>query len=293
LLGNLAWPFINQPAMLLVTALPLAITAVKYFKSDFKDPRAAEFILTFGFWGFLQAAALAYARMHLGSSSRYMDTLSVFPLASLASLLILGESADYRRLSRPLMNLLAVVWIGWLFWGMWQISWTTMGGRQVEYYMQFSRRTGLIQERNVRAFVATGDPSHLMNKQLWDIPYPEAGGLMTLLRDPTLQKIMPPACRPPFKLEVTSQSRDPRVAAGNLEEWGRFSAYARLLLDHAVAILLAGLGLGVLLAGSTAIRRGIPGSGPASTRSGMDWLMFLAGLAALVWIWWERNFLAG
>lgn len=396
LLGNLAWPFVNQPVMLLVMGLPLVITAIKYFRSDFTNPRAAEFVLTLGLWGFLQSAALAYARAHLGNSSRYMDTLSTFSLASLASLFILGEQAQYRRLSRPLMGLLAVVWTGWLIWGMWQISWATMGGNQVENYMQFSRRTGLVQEQNVRAFVATGDPAHLVDKPLGAIPYSDADGLMVLLHDPTLLKIMPSACRPPFKLErdgqcddllalnggppkkpkpewmpvwgncsngaamtghfvsqplyatlpklglkffcgpagegvrlqlveqsggrrinliprvpgrwqtfivstprspfrleVTNQSPDTWVAVGGIEELGRLSAYARSLLDHAVAVLLTGLGLSVLLAASAVVRRAIPGSGFLSTRDFVEWLVFLAGLVALVWVWCERNFTVG
>jgi hypothetical protein len=397
LLSDLAWPFINQPAMLLVVGLPLAIIAVKYFQSGFKDPRAAELVLALGLWGGLQAAALAYARAHLGSSSRYMDTLSIIALASQVGLLLLGEPAQYRRLSRPLLGLLAVVWTGWLFWGMWQLSWATMGGTQVEHYVEFSRRTGRTQEQNVRAFMATGDPVYLVNKPLWDIPYSDAGELMTLLHDPVLQKIMPPVCRPPlklewdgqsdnllvlnmdppgvpkrewkpvwsngsndvaltghfvsqplqaalprlslelfcgpireggryslvepkaavqlaeqdggrrtelvpqpsgrwqtfivssprglFRLEITSHNPDVRVAIGELEEWGRLSTCARSLLDRAAAVLLAGLGLGVLLAGAAVFRHRVLRSGPVSFQSIMELLILLALLAALAWVW--------
>ena len=206
LVCNLAWPFIYQPVMLLVMCLPLAITVVKYFKSDFKDPRAAEFVLTLGFWGCQQAAALAYGRSYLGNSSRYMDTLCTFSVAGLASLFILGENSDYRRLSRPLMSLLAIAWAGCLFLGMWQICGATMGGGRAENYLQFSRRLGRIEEQNVRAFVATDDPARLLNKPLWEIPYPDAGVLVALLRDPSLLRIMPAACRPPLKLDRDEKS---------------------------------------------------------------------------------------
>ena len=40
LAGNLAWPFIYQPIMLLVVCLPLAITLVRYFHSGFKNLRS-------------------------------------------------------------------------------------------------------------------------------------------------------------------------------------------------------------------------------------------------------------
>jgi hypothetical protein len=396
LLGNLAWPFIDQPVMVLVTALPLSITAIKYFRSYYRDPRAAEFVLTLGLWAFLQSAALAYARAHLGSSSRYMDTLSIFSLAGLASLFIPEEPAAYRRLSRTLMGWLAVVWTGWMFWGMWQLTWSTMGGRQVENYMQFSRRTSLIQEQNVQAFMATGDPAHLVDKPLWDIPYLDADTLMTLLRDPALRKIMPSACRPPFqldrderfdallvlnggppktpkpewmpvwgncsnevaltghfvsqpleasfpclslksfctpstagvqvrlvepdglramdltprlpgrwqnfivcaprnpfRLEVANQNRETWVAVGGIEELGRLSAGARLLLNQAVVVLLLGLGLSVLLAGGAVLRRGLPREDLFLPGNFTAWMIFLAVLLALAWVWWSRNFTPG
>ena len=211
---NLAWPFIYQPIMLLVVGLPLAITAVRYFQSDFKDSRAAEFVLALGFWGFLQAAALAYGRAYLGNSGRYMDTLSTMSVASLASLFIPGEKTEYRRLSRPVMTMLAMVWVGCLFWGMWQISWPTMGGDGKENNMQYSRRMGLIEEENVRAFVATDDPSYLVNKPSKHIPYPDAGMLMELLRNPKLLSIMPTVCRPPLKLEKDESSDGSLVPNG-------------------------------------------------------------------------------
>ncbi|MGA3142895.1 MAG: hypothetical protein ABSF10_07605 [Verrucomicrobiota bacterium] len=395
LLGNLAWPFINQPALLLVICLPLVITVIKYFRSDFKDPRAAEFVLTLGFWGFLEAAALAYGREHLGNSSRYMDTLCTLSIASLASLFILGENTEYRRLSRPLVGLLAMAWAGCLFLGMWQISWATMGGGRAENYMQFSRRMGLIEEQNVRAFVVTDDPACLLDKPFGEVPYPDAGVLVELLRDPNLLRIMPAACRPPlklerdeksdaalvlngcppgtpeqefmpvwgncsngvalaghfvskplcatlpklslklscgpglesvslqlveqstgrrielhpeitgrwqtimvsapqnpFRLEVTNQNHDTWVAVGEINQWGRFSYYALLLLNHAVVILLAGLGLGVLLSGWGVVRC-IIGKSLFSNHGLVELLVLLAGLVALAWVWLERNFAAG
>jgi hypothetical protein len=392
LLGNLAWPFIHQPAMLWVLALPLAIVAVKYFRSEFPDPCAAEFVLVLGFWGFLQAAALAFGRAHLGSSSRYMDTLCTFSIANLAALFILAENPEYRRLSRPLPGLLAAAWVGFLFLGIWQVSWTTMGVSRTENFLQFSRRTGRIEEQNVRAFIATDNPACLLNKPLWDIPYWDGNGLMELLRDPALLAIMPAACRPPlklerdetsdgvlildgrppgvtgqeftpvwgncsngtaltghfvskpmcatlpklslklycgpkpegtslqlvepatgrrvelhpempgrwqtllvpapanpFRLEITNQNHGTWVAVGEINQAGRFSGSVLWLLDHAVVILLAGLGLAVLLSGANVVRA-VAGKGSFSNRRLVEWLVLLAGLVALVWVWWERTF---
>src|SRR5258708_6119348 len=48
LLENLAWPLGNRPAMAMLFCLPLAITFASYFRRDFKNPRAAEFVLALG-----------------------------------------------------------------------------------------------------------------------------------------------------------------------------------------------------------------------------------------------------
>lgn len=390
LLGNLAWPFMHQPVMLLIMGLPLLITLVKYFRSDFEDPRAAEFVLTLGFWGGLQATALAYGRA-VEFNNRYLDTLSTFPIASLASLFILGEKMEFRWWSRRLATMLAIFWVGILFWGLARVSWTTLGNYQTEdNYLQWSRLCGLLEEENVRAFVATENPGCLLNQPVSVIQYWDPAGLIGLLRDPQLSAILPPSCRPPlklekdgksdatfildgyppdrpkpefsrvwgsyatngaeatgvfisrplsaalpklivpvccgpgqegirlqfveqqtaraielhpetsgrwhslivsaphnpFRLEIADQSRHSWVAVGEIQELGRLSFYTLSLLDHAVAVLLAGLGLWVLLAGISVARRGM-----GLDNGGLvEGLIFLAGLIALAGVWTERNF---
>lgn len=390
LAGNLAWPFRDQPVMLCLIGLPLIITIVKYFRSDFKDPRAAEFVLILGFWGFLQAMALAYGRTFLGNSSRYLDTLDTIPIASLASLFILGEKADFRRFPRWLVVMLVVVWVGSLFWGMWRISRTAMQDyKTLGNYLQWSKRWSLIEEENVRAFVATNDRRYLPDQPLWSIPYSNADRLIELLRDPKLSSVLPPACRPPlklekdgksdasfvldgcppdkpkqeftrvwgnystngtkatgsfvskplsaelpklivsvccgnnrqgiqfqlveqstgrrielspktigrwqtiivtapanpFRLEITDQSQNSWAAVGDMNELGRLSYDARLLLHYAVVILLLGLCLCVWLAGLAVLRRGI-GLGDGGFA---EFLVLLIALVALVSVWSGRN----
>jgi hypothetical protein len=218
----------------------------RYFKSvnnlkraailrlDFKDPRAAEFVLTLGFWGFLQAMALAYGRAYLGNSSRYLDTLSTLPIASLASLFVLGEGADYRRFPRRLVVMLAVIWVAVLFWGVWRISRTAMEDyKTLANYLQWSKRWSLVEEENVRAFVATNDRRYLPEQPLWAIPYSSADRLAELLRDPNLSAILPSLCRPPLELEKDEKSDASFVPEGCPPDqpkraftrvWGSYSA---------------------------------------------------------------------
>jgi hypothetical protein len=391
LAGNLAWPFGDQPMMLCLMGLPLVITIVKYFRSDFKDPRGAEFVLTLGFWGLLQAMALAYGRVHLGNSSRYLDTLSTLPIASLAGLFILGQSADFLRFPRRRVMLLAAVWVAVLFWGLWRISLTTMEDyRGMHNYLQWAKRWNLVEEENVRAFVSTNDRRYLPDQPLWSIPYWSADRLAELLLDPKLSAILPPVCRPPlmlerdeksdaafvpdgcppgkpkreftgtwgnystngagltgsfvskpltttlpkliipvgcgtnlegirlqlieeqtgrsielnpkatgrwqtiivtapanpFRLKITNQNPNSWVAVGDVNELGRYSYYALRLLDHAAGVLLIGLGLCVLLAGSAVVRGGVV----RGNDGWVDVLVCLVALFALVKVWSGRHF---
>ncbi len=393
LMSFLAWPFGDQSMMLWFICLPLLITGILYFQSTWKNPPAAELILTLAFWSFLQTAALAYGRGHLNLSSRYLDTTCTTLIASLASLFVLKENLEYRKLSRPFLMALATVWVGMMFWGMWQTSqyaMSTKADTAQDHYMPANRRWSLREEDNVRAFIATGDTGRLANQKILAIPYSDASGLASLLLDPHLMAIMPAVCRPPLKLEKDGESdasfvpdgyppdvpaqpftrawgnfstnelkapstfvsqplsatlpklvlplgcgtnpggirlqlveqqtgrtielhpetagrwhtliidaprspfrlkiTDPNqhswVAVGDIQESGRLSYYALVLLNHAVTVLLAGLGLCVFLAGSAVVRRAISPGGGAF----VELPVALIGLLILVFVWSGRNF---
>jgi hypothetical protein len=196
LLGNLAWPFSGQPAMALLICLPPALIAARYFQADVKNPRALEFVLTFGLWGFLQAAALAFGRASLADSSRYLDTLSTLPIAGVAGIFMLAENMEFRRLPQRTARVLAVLWSGILIAGLCQSS-----RQMADNYLQWSRAWGVLEAENVRAFVATDDAGWLKSKMSLAVPYWNAAWLTDLLRQPKILSIMPADARPPLKLE--------------------------------------------------------------------------------------------
>jgi len=233
LMTNLAWPFSDQPFMCYFVSLPLVIVAVKYFRSGFKNLRAAEFILAFGLWGFLQAAALAYGRSGGVVSSRYMDVLAIIPIASLGSLFLLAEELESPRLPARAVTIAAVLWAGILFLGLGQTSQATMTG-----YLPETRKWESLEEKNVQAFLSTGDTNYLLHQPLLAVPYWNPAGLIDLLRDPKLSVILPPACRAPAKPD-----------GDEFQQMAPLSRGAALLLYHGVAILCAGLFLFAGMAG--------------------------------------------
>ncbi|MEI8288933.1 MAG: hypothetical protein WCH99_05625, partial [Verrucomicrobiota bacterium] len=272
LAGNLAWPFSGQPWLLLLTCLPLALVAIEYLRGGLKNSRAAEFVLLLAGWGGLQAAALAYGRASLSGCSRYYDTLSVLTVAGLVGSFMLLESAAMQQMSMRIRQWFFVMWTGFMLFGLWQVSQTTLAG-----YLQWSRAWGLLEEKNVRAFLATADPSHLKNKPELAVPYGNPDKLMELLHDKNMLKIMPQDCRVPLKIENGSPRDDDFVRDGFDPEkpkqcftqtWGSFrtngslatgtfssaplrSDFPRLILPVCCGDNLSGLRISLLTANGT------------------------------------------
>ncbi len=221
-----AWPFENKPVMLLFTCLPLALTLVKYFKGDFKDARAAEFLLTLGLWGFLQSAAVAYARTIQVNCSRYTDLFCIIPMVSLASLFILGGGKTFQRQSRGQLAVFAAGWIIIMLGGVWMTSprdWQNYD--DADNYPLWSAQSRLMQEENIRAFMATGNSKLLLRDVAVAV-------VTNALLDPKLSRILPPACRPALTIEKDGGSDNAFVLGGSPPElppreftraWGSYS----------------------------------------------------------------------
>jgi hypothetical protein len=94
---------------------------------------------------------------------------------------------------------------------------------------------------------------------------PDASVALAVLRDPTLQTILPAVCLPPTPHPIT----------------GRFTAVSQWLLRNSVLIMYCGLGLSVVLVGRVLIRSPL----------GLAWenlpafIALLALLAALGFVW--------
>jgi hypothetical protein len=191
-LENLAWPLSHHPGVAILICLPLVLTLILYWRRDFKNARAAEFVLVLGFWGMLQSAALAYGRNGTIDCSRYMDAESFPALASLASLFVLAENLETRRFSSRLKLNLAVWWTIFLLGGMCYTS------RSVSFlFLYGARRSELLAMENLRAYIVTGDATWSDS----NLPQADSDRLAKLLREPRLLAILPPDMRPPLPVE--------------------------------------------------------------------------------------------
>ena len=189
---NLTWPFFDTPEMVCLISLPLALLVALYFRPNFQEPRAAEFLLTFGLWGVLQSAGLAYGRANYGEvipASRYMDVLNVFVIASLFTTVLLSQLWIRGQFSKWAVTLLPLVFAGVIFFGLCRISQIVVDNLLVP-----TRMMNLAAEERVATFWATGDERDFSEPPTVR-PNPEVA--LEVLRNAKLQTILPAVCLPP------------------------------------------------------------------------------------------------
>jgi hypothetical protein len=230
---NLTWPFFDTPRMAGLMALPPLWLAARYFRPDFQQPRAAEFLLAFGLWGVLQSAGLAYGRANYGEvipASRYMDVLNVFVIASLFATVLLVQLWGCGQFSKWAMTLLPLVFAGVIFFGLGRISQIV-----VDNLLLPTRMMNLAVEERIAAFRASDDERDLLEPPT---VRPDPQVTLEVLRNAKLQAILPAVCLPPAS---------PPPA-------GRFAAASQCLLRKSTLILYCGLGLFVGLIGYGLVR---------------------------------------
>jgi hypothetical protein len=262
---NLTWPFFNAPEMMWLLSLPLAVLIALYFRPNFPEPRAAEFLLVFGLWGGLQSAALAYGRANYGEAvpaSRYMDVLNVSVIASLFAMVLLQRSGLRSRWLNRTGMLLPLIFAGVVFWGLGRISQIV-----VKELLIPSRMMNLVAEERVETYMATGDAGGFLEKPT---VRPDPRLVLQVLNNPKLQTIMPAACLPLSTAPIPGQ-------LAVLSQW---------LQRHSVAILSGGLVLFVSLCGYGLARwaLGLTWTNPAGI------IVLLASLAAVGFVWSKRSF---
>jgi hypothetical protein len=262
---NLGWPFLDQPAMIVIVCLPLVLLLVLYFRPEFSERRAAEFLLGFGLWGLLQSAALAYGRANYNDpqGSRYLDALCIVSMASVFGLVLLSKRFAPVRFPAWTAWLLPLAFAGLIFFGIWQLSRQT-----VDFFLASVRVDDLIEEESVRAFAATDDACWLQDKL---VPLPNPPLTIAMLRDPNLSVIMPPLCRAPG-------------ASANTND-GWLSAVTQAVRRRAMGVLLAGLAL--FICTSVMDATGRQGNFPERRFGGV--VCLLTGLLVFVWVWPNRN----
>ena len=258
---NLAWPFIENPKLMsLVTLLPLMVLLGVYFRNNFAESRAAEFILTLALWSGLQSAAIAFGRANYGDgfpASRYMDVLNIMVIAGIFAVLLLQRQRVTAGPGKQIAPLLPLIFAGVMIFCVVKISQLV-----VDQLLVQTRMMNLIAEERVETFMATGD-----EKELFAAPTvrPDPKVVLAILENKKLRAILPGICQPPGQ-------RPPPY---------RFMVPTGLLLQYAPWILGAGLLLFTALCGA-GLARGSLGL----TRENLSGvIVLLVALTALGFVW--------
>lgn len=196
---NLAWPWVERPALTLVMWAPFAALVATLGRRLQRPTRSDELIGVLAVWVLLQAAALAYARGLGGQApaSRYMDVLSLGFVANAMSLIALLDRAPAHRFARPLTLVTMTVWFVVAMLGLERLSTQTLTGGAA---VRRAWMTSYVQ--TVRTFLATDDVAALVAKPYpYEVPYHNAPMLANgWLRHPYVRRILPSAIREPLHL---------------------------------------------------------------------------------------------
>ncbi|MBI5426149.1 MAG: hypothetical protein HZA32_18910 [Opitutae bacterium] len=193
-LHSLEWPLESPWAAALLWA-PLVGLAARLAQRATEDPRSDALVLfALGGWTLAQILASAYARGAGADypASRYMDTLALgLAVNGLASAWLVQRCVRGWRFAAVA---LLVAWSATAGWGVYRLTRANYVNdlpATRDYYARC--------EANTRAYLATGDPSHLRGE---DFPYPNANNFRERIDQPALRAIMPASVRPPLRLQT-------------------------------------------------------------------------------------------
>ncbi|MDB6170224.1 MAG: hypothetical protein JWM88_3088 [Verrucomicrobia bacterium] len=182
LLQLVAWPGSATFPWSLLLFGPAVVFAVRRVRARATEPAEAVLLGLF-LWLVLQCLATAYAR-GAGAvlSPRYFDLLALN--VALGFVFLIREFAGRTRI------VLAALWLAGVGAGLAEQS-RTMWRDFVAPNIPRQAR----QEENVRDYLRTRDPAHLLNKPWGEVPYPVGETLVERLKVPVIQEVMPPSVR--------------------------------------------------------------------------------------------------
>ena len=218
--GILAWPLPPWIGFGALVWLPWAVNGVSILRR--REANAVEWLAVgLGAWAAVDAIALGYARQYEGPpfDSRFFTPISVGAWASLlSSAALLGRSRSRRAAALPLVATVAVG-IGLICYGI--VGLKGAGESRVDREDR---------ERRVRLFLATGNPTPVMEKPTHTNGEP----VIDRLESPLLQTILPAA----FRRELAARPGHSALASAAA---GPVTTATRTLMKLGPLIALLGL----------------------------------------------------
>ena len=208
---NLAWPWIDHPAMWVVMWLPIVVLLGCAAVARFQTTGRERLVAGLAAWVVISAGALAYGRGAGAGppATRYMDFLSIGFITNAVALLSLFDRTQARTRVRRIVMVLLFAWTTVAAVGIDRLT-GNMSALLSAWRPFFSAHAA-----NSRQFVLTGDPATLLSKRgPAEIPYPDANRLAHLLQRPSIRAILPAAVRQPLRIEPRSVTSKGFIVGG-------------------------------------------------------------------------------
>lgn len=183
------------------------------------------FLLALVIWMAGQSLAIAYGRGRFGFvSSRYMDLFTVDLVTNFACLLLCVREVAARH---PAAVPVAAAWTLLVLGCLGHVASKRSGPEMALRGVQ-----SLFQEANVKAYVSTGDMTHLTDKPFLHVPSPETDKLAAILDRPVIRSFLPRNIGAPLPGSIADTAHAALVAAGYGPDlpvppapaWGTFAA---------------------------------------------------------------------
>jgi len=190
--SGLAWPAWDWPPLFLVLQLPVALVIARCARTRSMGP-GESVLIALAAWVWMQTAVIAFGRASEGvfRSPRYMDLYAVGSYCNVVALAVLWRGGSRSRF----LGLLAAGWVALFAFGLWM---RTRDVRSI--YLGDFPRLKETERRNVRAFLATGDPAILWAAKKDELPYPSRPDLERMLKAPGIVSMLPMGVRPALHL---------------------------------------------------------------------------------------------
>ncbi|HEV8284101.1 MAG TPA: hypothetical protein VGQ09_07310 [Chitinophagaceae bacterium] len=188
LVNILGWPLPGNFFSAIFRNLPSVIFFVLIIRKPPGPKDNKWFLVALIFWSVGQVFSLAYGRGAAPTiAPRYMDLFALMILLNFACLISIAQMTPKKRYYVSIIGI----------WTMIVIS--TLALDNIHHLgndLEAKHAISVEEESNTRNYLATGDSSHLKNKQYLQIPYPDPDRLALILSWPEIRKILPPDISP-------------------------------------------------------------------------------------------------
>jgi hypothetical protein len=191
----ISWPISNIGIGILIVQMPLIWGVLKILRDSNYHSSRFYFIIAVAAWLFGQFFSIAYGRVGGANSSRYLDLFAIGLVLNFSVLMFLRMQASTQHKFRYGLGI--AIWLTTIGLGF------VMSADNLSEELRTKASQGFNQEKNVRAYLCSGDIRFLKNKPYMFVPYPAPDRLKSLLDNPTIRRILPgniygPNSRHPF-----------------------------------------------------------------------------------------------